>query len=210
MVDENRATQVYTDRMNQLINQEANAANPNSGMLFDPNQRMLAPNVVGEGFDPERIISEKMAPPDLVQAVKSGLITPQQAADALTERRGARSDAEMIDGIRFSENFGEFKSLFPNVGITEGQFWDLKGRIGAEINALGSEPIAPADVPTTPMGFGVPELDNEPLVPADVPTRPMGSGATSDAELEEYRRALSNDFGALNNLQDRRPLKWIG
>jgi hypothetical protein len=60
------------------------------------------------------------------------------------------------------------------------------------------------------MGFGVPELDNEPLVPADVPTRPMGSGATSDAELEEYRRALSNDFGALNNLQDRRPLKWIG
>ena len=58
--------------MNQLINQEANAANPNSGMLFDPNQRMLAPNVVGEGFPPE-------APPDLVEAVKSGAMTPQQA-----------------------------------------------------------------------------------------------------------------------------------
>ena len=220
MVDENRATQVYTDRMNQLINDEAQfpltlaspnflsvlsgarpmsamgrgATSDNSGMLFDPNQRMLAPNVVGEGFPPE-------APSDLVEAVKSGARTPQQAADALTARRAIIQDTEgsdipYIDGIRFSENFGEFKALFPNAGITEAGFWDLKRRIGAEINALGSEPIAPADVPTTPMGFGVPELDNEPLVPADVPTRPMGSGATSDA----YRRALSNDYGAFNNL----------
>ena len=220
MVDENRATQVYTDRMNQLINQEANeaqfaptlagsnflsgarpmTANPNSGMLFDPNQRMLAPNVVGEGFAPE-------APSDLVEAVKSGAMTPQQAADALTERRAIIQDTEgsdipYIDGIRFSENFGEFKALFPNAGITEAGFWDLKRRINAEINALGSEPIAPADVPTTPMGFGVPELDNEPLVPADVPTRQMGSGSTSDLEFKAYQRALKDleNFGALNDL----------